>query len=126
MSLFQLKTRILVVSAIFFSGLAQGALYTHTIRSLDLDQGIGGCNQYLEQAAKQFAQDAGVTIIAASCEFESLMNRINGAIAYSAPKPAPIWSTNDSTYGEQLDYYSSRQNCEKGLELEVQTVKKLT
>ncbi|MEY4630959.1 MAG: hypothetical protein RIQ81_1079 [Pseudomonadota bacterium] len=105
---------------------ALGGIYTLRVASMDIDQGVEGCNAYIQQVAAQFQQDAGVSVISAACEVDSPMDSIKGEIAYSAPKSANVWSTTSTTYGEQLDFYYTRQQCEEALGREVALVKDLT
>ena len=115
-----------IVAALSWSPFAMGGIYTLNVRSMDLDLGVDGCNAYIQQAATRFQQDSGASVISAACEADSLMGDISGAIAYSAPKAVNTWSTTSTTYGEQLDFYYTRQQCEEALGREVALVKDLT
>lgn len=106
-------------AAMCWAPLAIGGVYTLNVYSMDLDQGVEGCTACIQQAATRFQQDSGASVISAACEADSLMGDIKGAIAYSAPQSVNTWSTISTTYGEQLDFYYTRQQCEEALEREV-------
>jgi hypothetical protein len=126
MNAFSINQKFIGLFVLLMSSFAQGGIYTYKIYSLDLDQGIQGCNQYLAQAVKQFEAETKVSILSAQCNVDTTMDRMNGSIVYSAPKQIEIWSTESTNYGEHLDFYSSREQCETALADELVTMKRLT
>lgn len=123
---FKLSSSFMALALFLVHGESFGGVRTLTIRNLDLDRGVDGCNEYLSQAVEQFQQDSGVTVISFGCEADSISDVVGGSIVYSADEPVPVWSTTSTTFGDQYPFYTSRDQCEEALGREVEIVRDLT
>lgn len=108
------------------SGHALSGIYTYEIRSIESDLGIESCQRLMTEAAAKFVETSGVKLISSGCEGESLIGRMKGVIVYSAPNRASIWSTNSTTYGEEVDLFYNRQQCQEALSREVELFQRIS
>ena len=120
--------RYLVIYALVFlpNTAAMGGVFTYDITSMDADLGLEACNSVMSDAAGKFATDSGVKLINSGCEADNLLGRLTGKIVYSASQRVSPWSTTSTTYGEETEFYQSRQQCEEALALEVQLLKNMS
>jgi hypothetical protein len=101
-------------------------VYTYEVRSIDTDLGEESCRAMISDAAAKFQAGAGVSLISSGCEKDGVLGSLTGTIAYSATERVMPWSTMSTTYGEEIDFYVSRQQCEDALVIEVEFFNKLT
>ena len=117
----------LLVSAGMLAGTPSLAgIYTYEIRSIDTDLGEESCRTLISDAANKFQAGSGVSLISSGCEKDGVLGSLTGTIAYSAAERVMPWSTMSTTYGEEIDFYVSRPQCEEALSAEVEFFNKLT
>lgn len=101
-------------------------VYTYEIRSIDADLGEDACRAMISDAASKFQAASGVSLISSGCEKNGVLSGLKGTIVYSSEKSVSPWSTMSTTYGEEIDFYTSKQQCENALAIEVDFFTKLT
>lgn len=101
---------------------AMGGVFTYEARYIDSELGQEACDAMMNDAATRFAADAAVRVISSGCEVDRVLGRLTGKIVYSAPESIYPWSTTNTTYGEQIEFYVNKQQCEEALPTEIQLI----
>lgn len=123
---FRLKEAALSLAPFLWASVSHAGVFTYMIRTMDHEQGLEACNTQLQVIASEFQRQSGVRLIGTECKPETYTGGLSGQIVYSAPDRVTSWSTTSTTFGEELDLFVTREQCETGLASELELFKRET
>jgi hypothetical protein len=110
---------VFLVLSLLSGTTALADVYTYEIRSIDADLGPEGCESRMRSAGEMFEQTSATDVIGSGCEWHEYLGSFTGKIVYRSENRTSVWSTESTTYGETIDLFYDRDQCEKALNYEV-------